>query len=221
MVRLLSNVINFRNVANNTIDRISTIANGALCLPSLIGTILTQPQKALAGVKNTVLNAAKQQLNQLTGLIKYQLTSVINQVTGRIDGALRQVSQLINDIKSTFAIIDDLKKTLTKRSGDILQFTNNKQNCDALAANLAKCFQTRVGMEFNRKVQKDFYNSSPAKALDDITAKITKQIEGGENVFEGFVNKYSSQVDKATTQLSKVNKFTTDLTYSNIGQFNK
>lgn len=221
MVRLLSSVVNFRNVANNTIDKLSTIAGGALCLPSLIGTVLTQPQKALAGVKNVVLNAAKQQLNQLAGLIKYQLSSVIRQVTGRIDGVLRQVNQLVNDVKSTVAIVDDLKKTLTKRSGDVLQFANNKQNCEAFAANLAKCIQTRVGKEFNRKLQKDFYNSSPVKALDETAAKITKQIEGGENIFEGFVNKYSSQVDKATTQLSKVNKFTTDLTYSNTGQFNK
>jgi hypothetical protein len=221
MVRLLSSVVNFRNVANNTIDKISTIASGALCLPSLIGTVLTQPQKALTGVKNVVLNTAKQQLNQLAGLIKYQLTSVINQVTGRIDGVLRQVNQLVNDIKTTVAIVDDLKKTLTKRSGDILQFANDKQNCEAFAANLAKCIQTRVGMEFNRKLQKEFYSSSPTKALDEIAAKITKKIEDGDNVFEGAVNKYSSQVDKATTQLSKVNKMATNLTYSNIGQFNK
>lgn len=221
MVRLLSSVVNFRNVANNTIDRLSTIAGGALCLPSLIGTVLTQPQKALTGVKNVVLGAAKQQINQLGGLIKYHLSSVIRQVTGRIDGFLRQVNQLVNDVKTTVAVIDDLKKTLTKRSSDILQFANDKQNCEALAANLAKCIQTRVGMEFNRKLQRDFYNSSPVNALDEAASKITQKIESGENVFEGFVSKYTSQVDKATTQLSKVNKFTTDLTYSNTGQFNK
>jgi hypothetical protein len=176
MVRLLSSVVNFSNVANNTIDKLSTIAGGALCLPSLIGTVLTQPQKALAGVKNIVLNTVKQQLNQLAGLIKYQLTSVINQVTGRIDGVLRQVNQLVNDIKTTVAIVDDLKKTLTKRSGDILQFANDKQNCEAFAANLAKCVQTRVSAEFSRKLQQDFYNSSPLKALDNITEKITNRI---------------------------------------------
>lgn len=221
MVRLLSSVVNFRNVANNTIDRLSTIAGGALCLPSLIGTVLTQPQKALAGVKSIVLNAAKQQINQLSNLIKFHLASVVRNITGRIDGILRQVFQLVDDIKTTVAIVDDLKKTLTKRSGDVLQFANNKQNCEAFAATLAKCIQTRVGLEFNRKLQQEFYKSSPVNALDEAAEKITNKLQEGENVFNGFVEKYSSQVDKATTQLSKVNNFATDLTYSNTGQFNK
>lgn len=221
MVRLLSSVLNFRGVANNTIDKLSTIAGGALCLPSLVGTALTQPQKALAGIKSIVLNSAKQQINQLAGLIKFQLATVIRQVTGRIDGFLQRVNQLVSDIKQTVAIVDDLKKTLTKRSGDILQFANNKQNCEAFAATLAKCIQTRVGMEFNRKLQQEFYNSSPKTALDNISNKITSKIQEGDNVFDGFVSKYTSQVDKATTQLSKVNNFTTDFTYSNTGQFNK
>lgn len=221
MVRLLSSVVNFRSITNNTVDKLSTIAGGALCLPSLIGTVLTQPQKALSGVKSVVLNAAKQQLNFLSGLIKFQVSSVINQVTGRIDGVLRNVKQLVNDVKTTVAVIDDLKKTLTKRSGDVLQFANNKQNCEAFAATIARCVQTRVGLEFNKKLQQEFYSSSPTTALDNIAAKITKKLEDGDNVFDGFVSKYSSQVDKATTQISKVNNFATDLTYSNTGQYNK
>jgi len=209
-MRLLNSVLNFKSVANNTIDKLSTIAGGALCLPSLLTTAMLNPASALKGIKGAVLQAANQQIGQLKGLIQSQISDKINKVTGKLTGALKQVQNLIDDIGSLVNTFDDLKKTLSKRSLDIMSFTAKKQNCQALAANLSKCVASAVGGAFNRSLQKEF---SKTNSLDNITDKIVNKISAGENIFGGYVDKYSKQLDKATTQMSAINNTATNFTY--------
>lgn len=212
-MRLLNSVLNFKSVANDTIDKLSTIAGGALCLPSLLTTALLSPASVLTGIKNNVLQTAKQQIGQLKGLVQQQISGIISKVTGRITGALKQVQNLINDIGSLVKTFDDLKKTLGKRSLDIINFTAKKQNCQALAANLSKCVTASVGNAFNRSLQAEF---SKTNSLDIIADKVIQKISVGENIFGGYVDKYSRQLDKATTQMSAINNTATNFTYLNL-----
>ena len=211
-MRLLNSVLNFKSIANSTIDKLSTIAGGALCLPSLLTTAMLNPSSALKGIKGNVIQAAKQQIGQLKGLVQQQLSGIISKVTGRITGALKQVQTLIGDIGSLVSTLDDFKKTIRKRSTDIIKFSSNKQNCQALAANLSKCVLSAVGGAFNKSMQKEF---SKTNSLDNVADKIINKISTGENIFGGYVDKYSKQLDKATTQMSAINNTATNFTYSN------
>jgi len=211
-VRLLYSVLNFKSVANNTIDKLSTIAGGALCLPSLLTSALLTPGAILKGAKDIILQAAKQQIGQLKDMVQQQISAVISRVTGRITGALKLVQNLISDINELVNTFDDLKKTLSKRSFDIIQFAANKQNCQALAANLSRCVLSSVNKEFNKTLQTEF---SKFNSLDNVADKVINKISGGENIFTGYVDKYAKQLDKATTQMSSINNVATKFTYIN------
>jgi len=218
MPRLLNSVVTFKNIANNTVDRVSTLATGALCLPSLITSALLAPQRALIGIANTVVSTIMQQVNQLFNVVAQQISFIVNKITGKIIGILQQIQQLISDIKSTIELIDDLKKTLTKRSQDILDFVMNKQNCEAFAANFTKCLQAKIEQEFTRELQQELFNGGP---LDGVVNKITDKLSEADASVENFIGNYTRQVDKASTQLSQINGLITDFTYSDTGLFNK
>lgn len=215
MSKVLGTISGFKSIANNTIDKISTIAGGALCLPSLVTTALLQPTKALTGVKNFVVGAIAREINTLKDLVSRQLTELINRVTGRIVGVLRQVQGLVQEAQDLIDTIGDLKKELNKRVTDVIDFSLKKKNCEAFAASISNCVFGRVAAEFDRKLQKEFYNNNP---LSNITDSIIGKIDKGGNLLDGYLDKYSRQVGKANTQLSKVNNFATDFTYSQINK---
>ena len=54
---------------------------------------------------------------------------------------------------------------------------------------------------------KYFFNSGISSGLNNITNTITTNLQGGNNLFTGFVQKYNTQLNKATTQLQNINKF--------------
>lgn len=218
MSRLFSSVYTIKPTINDTVDKISTIANGALCLPSLVTTALLQPQKILTGLLSNTLRTLQQQVGTLLNLIQFQVAFIINKITGKLIGILQQAAFFVNEIRSTINFIDEFKKSLTKRSGDILDSLNDRQNCEAFAANIINCLQNKVTNELTKTLQKEIVTNMN---IDEIGKKVTAQLDKGDNIFEGVINKYNNQVNKANTQLTAVNRFATNFNFDNIGSFFK
>lgn len=211
MAILLSGLNNFKSVANNTIDRATTLVGVAACLPRSLfgggGALLSGAGALAAAAGGAILNAAMQQLNVLKQLIENTIAGVIQQITGRIVGVLSMVQGLFNDIAEVKDTVLELKNSITQRAKDLTSFVQNKQNCDAMLASLMKCMATKVSQQFNRKLQQQFFNSGVFSGLNNITNTITTNLQGSNNLFTGFVQKYNTQLNKATTQLQNINKF--------------
>jgi hypothetical protein len=215
MARLLPAINNFKTLANNSIDRATTIVGLAACLPRSLfgsgGALLSGIGNLAKAAGGAVLNAAMQQLNVLKQFIENTIADVINQVTGRVVGVLRIVQNLFGDIAEASDTLVELKDTIAQRAKDLTQFVKNKQNCDAMLANLMGCMATKIGAQFTRKLQQQFYKGG-GLGLDKITNTITTNLQKGDNLFTGAVQKYNTQLNKATTQLEKVNKFAMNFT---------
>lgn len=215
MARLLPAINNFKTLANNTIDRATTIVGLAACLPRLLtgggGGLLSGIGNLAKAAGGAVLNAAMQQLNIMKQFIENTIADTINQVTGRVVGVLRIVQSLFSDIAEAKDTVLELKDTIAQRAKDLTQFVKNKQNCDAMLANLMGCMTSKIGSQFTRKLQQQFYKGG-GLGLDKITNTITTNLQKGDNLFTGAVQKYNTQLNKATTQLEKVNKFAMNFT---------
>lgn len=215
MARLLPAINNFKTLANNSIDRATTIVGLAACLPRSLfgsgGALLSGIGNLAKAAGGAILNAAMQQLNVLKQFIENTIADIINQITGRIVGVLRIVQNLFSDIAEARDTLIELKDTIAQRAKDLTQFVKNKQNCDAMLANLMGCMTTKIGAQFTRKLQQQFYKGG-GLGLDKITNTITTNLQKGDNLFTGSVQKYNTQLNKATTQLEKVNKFAMNFT---------
>lgn len=215
MARLLPAINNFKTLANNSIDRATTIVGLAACLPRSLfgsgGALLSGIGNLAKAAGGAVLNAAMQQLNVLKQFIENTIADAINQVTGRVVGILRIVQNLFSDIAEASDTLVELKDTIAQRAKDLTQFVKNKQNCDAMLANLMGCMATKIGAQFTRKLQQQFYKGG-GLGLDKITNTITTNLQKGDNLFTGAIQKYNTQLNKATTQLEKVNKFAMNFT---------
>ena len=215
MARLLPAINNFKTLANSTIDRATTLVGVAACLPRVLfgggGGLLSGIGNLAKAAGGAVLNAAMQQLNVMKQFIENTIADVIGQVTGRIVGVLRIVQNLFSDISEAKDTILELKDTIGQRAKDLTQFVKNKQNCDAMLANLMGCMTSKIGSQFTRKLQQQFYKGG-GLGLDKITNTITTNLQKGDNLFTGSINKYNTQLNKATTQLEKVNKFAMNFT---------
>lgn len=213
--RLLPAINNFKTLANNSIDKATTLVGVAACLPRLLtgggGGLLSGVGNLAKAAGGAVLNAAMQQLNVLKQFIEHTIADTINQVTGRVVGVLRTIQNLFGDIAEAKDTVLELKDTIAQRAKDLTQFVKNKQNCDAMLANLMGCMTSKIGAQFTRKLQQQFYKGG-GLGLDKITNTITKNLQGGGNLFTGTVQKYNTQLNKATTQLEKVNKFAMNFT---------
>lgn len=206
MARLLPAINNFKSLANNTIDRATTIVGVAACLPRVLfgggGALLSGIGNLAKAAGGAVLGAAMQQLNVLKQFIENTIADVINQVTGRVVGVLRIVQNLFSDIAEAKDTVLELKDTIAQRAKDLTDFVKNKQNCDAMLANLLGCVATKIGNQFTRKLQQQFYKNG-SLGLDKITNTITTNLQKGDNLFTGSINKYNTQLNKATTQLKR------------------
>ena len=215
MARLLPAINNFKTLANDTIDRATTIVGVAACLPRLLtgggGGLLSGIGNLAKAAGGAVLNAAMQQLNVMKQFIENTIADVIGQVTGRVVGVLRIVQNLFSDISEAKDTVIELKDTIAQRAKDLTKFVKNKQNCDAMLANLMGCMASKIGKQFTRKLQQQFYKNG-GLGLDKITNTITTNLQKGDNLFTGAINKYNTQLNKATTQLEKVNKFAMNFT---------
>jgi len=215
MARLLPAINNFKTLANGTIDRATTIVGVAACLPRLLfgggGGLLSGIGNLAKAAGSAVLGAAMQQLNVLKQFIENTIADVIGQVTGRVVGVLRIVQNLFSDISEAKDTVVELKDTIAQRAKDLTKFVKNKQNCDAMLANLMGCMASKIGNQFTRKLQQQFYKNG-SLGLDKITKTITTNLQKGDNLFTGSINKYNTQLNKATTQLEKVNKFAMNFT---------
>lgn len=215
MARLLPAINNFKTLANDTIDRATTIVGVAACLPRLLtgggGGLLSGIGNLAKAAGGAVLNAAMQQLNVMKQFIENTIADVIGQVTGRVVGVLRIVQNLFSDISEAKDTVIELKDTIAQRAKDLTKFVKNKQNCDAMLANLMGCMASKIGKQFTRKLQQQFYKNG-GLGLDKITNTITTNLQKGDNLFTGAVQKYNTQLNKATTQLEKVNKFAMNFT---------
>ena len=201
----------YQSVANGTVDVISRLANGRLCVPSLLPAGIFNPRKALFGDKLNVVNQAFGQFGNLRGLVTRNIVDDIQKVSGKITGALKILGALTSISQNTNIDIDNIKKGLFATAMEVMDYNFSKKNCQANAADTSRCIKARVSKEFDRKLQRELYNRAPLEQIVDV---IMQRIQSGSNIFEPPVDNYQNQIKKAALQLSRINRWDLNPTYS-------
>jgi hypothetical protein len=164
----------FRSL-NSTVDRITSLANGALCA-------LSNPDAVLQGFLASIVSNINNNILQLSEYISGQIRFVINSALSpllQVTALIRQATQTINCVKQYSSTLQAQIEAMTN---NIL----NTSNCRAVAASIGKCLSAEINRSINKKLARSINNN--LLSLDAATTTIARNI-ADKNIIGDFANK--------------------------------
>lgn len=164
----------FRSL-NNTIDKITSIANSALCA-------LSNPDAILQGFLSSIVGNINNNILQLSAFISGQIQYVINSALS----PLLQAAALIRQAAQTINCIKQYTKTLQKQVESMTDNIIDSSNCRSVAASIGKCLAAEVNKNINKKIARSINNK--VLSIEAATTKIATDI-ADKNIIGDFANK--------------------------------
>lgn len=184
----------FLNNFNSTFDQLTRVAQGLLCIPSVLGKFLSgnKSLSGIAGALSGALGAAVS--NVVETIVQNEIAFVGNLVSQ----ALRQQYQSITSILNTFASIFNTAKNLFAKSTDTLDFIKSSENCAYAGSAMLSCILSAA-----TNLQKNIKN--PASKLMEFNNKLTDAVAGKSGIINNYVQSNLQSIDKAKMQMNLQN----------------
>ncbi|NBP03728.1 MAG: hypothetical protein EBU90_27245, partial [Proteobacteria bacterium] len=185
----------FSRITNSTVDQISNLAQGALCMSMFAIQQLLNPAALLGSLKDFLLNTITSQISNIANLLDQMVAKKLAEL-GMI---VKTVLGILGAAAAAIDAIKNLSFSLDKRAFDInLSFENNL-NCATTNALLARCLQGEVNKLLTNKVVSAL---GVTKTVDDITNyALTNMAQ--TDVFAKFTDKMSTSLNKAECSFRK------------------
>lgn len=200
---LTSTVVNYSRQLNNTFDKFTSIAGGALCLGRSLISILQSPGGAVAGLAQIITNQIIGGIQQFRGFLQYQLDIILYSTFGVISSIQQTVFNIANSITSIFNIVINTINNLTNRIIYLRGIISGQENCQQITAYMISCFINKTKSITNDK--KTLRMLSDIRNLDESTSNLLGDIFKKDD-FTRFVDKYENEAYKIQTQITKINQ---------------
>jgi len=193
---LLNNLSKVSGAAGNKIGKLSTVAKGVLCLPSIIAGLGTGLIKNLAGsIISSIAEGVADAIAAAADLALGAIQDQVNKITGAINGLISTATGLVATIFGAIKIAEDFYDDLIDQIKDVKDFVKSKENCQFAAAQLANCIISETISNLSFKKIKDL--SSGLSSIDSQVDEIAGKISAPSGAIEGFMKKGSQQLSKA------------------------
>lgn len=192
------------SAVNTKVGSLTSVAKGVLCLPSIIsglpGILGNVAKGVLTSLKNQVTGAIIGVVNGITGLITDIIQDAVNQITGIISDTVNKILQQEATILATIRLIEDTLQNIRNQVKAAFDFAKNQENCRFAAAEMFKCL---AGSIINDLSKKAMINAKlDISGIDKLVSKASSKLSKPGNIIEGYTNKISNSVDKATSQIN-------------------
>ena len=205
MANIVSSVKGFFNAANEKADQLTSIAKGALCIPSMIAGMPDLGKQAVGQIvasASTILNQAS---SIISNLIIGSIGSAVNDITGSISGLINSVTGMVASIKGAIEQAEEFKESIKNRVKDIKEFTSSKENCNFAAATLLNCITSQALSNVTAKGATEI--AKGLKSVTGISNKISNTISGPTGAIDRTIRKAAYNVSRAERMVSKANIF--------------
>ena len=101
MANIVSSVKGFFSAANEKADKLSSIAKGALCIPSMISGMPDLGKQAVGQVVASASTILDQASSIVSSLVIGSIGGAVDKITGSITGFLNSVTGIVASIKGT------------------------------------------------------------------------------------------------------------------------
>ena len=193
---LLNNLSKVSGVAGNKIGKLSTVAKGVLCLPSIIAGLSFDGIKNLAGnIAGSIAEGIAASAAAAADLALAAIQDQVNKITGAINGLISTVTGLVATVAGTIEIAKQFYNDIKAQIQDVKDFVASKENCQFAAATLANCIISESISNLSLKGIKDI--SLGLGSIDSKVSEIAGKISEPAGAISGFMNKGSTQLNKA------------------------
>tara|TARA_R100000951_G_scaffold106089_1_gene100359 strand:+ start:12792 stop:13388 length:597 start_codon:yes stop_codon:yes gene_type:complete len=182
---------NFLGTASDSLDKITSLANGLMCLPATLKGFLSPGfyKSTFSSITNLVVDTVRQVIEDT---ITSQLDFITNRINWFIDNAFEVVVDGINSVRSVIAFI----KSFKQRIQDSIKFIKNTENCSFSAASMMSCVAEEAARRVKKKVISDIQKNT-SKYVNEIA----NQVSETNGAIGRHLNRQLSGLDKARKQI--------------------
>lgn len=184
----------FLNNFNSTFDQLTRVAQGLLCIPSVLGKFLSNT-KSLSGLASALSGALGAAVSNVVNTIVQNEVAFAGNLVSQ---ALRQQYQNVISILNTFALIFDTAKNLLKKSQDTIDFIKSSENCAYAGSAMISCI-----LSSSANLQKTI--KKPANKLAEFNNKLTDAVAGKSGIINNYVQSNLRGLDRAKMQMNLQN----------------
>lgn len=181
----------FINAANGIFNQLTTVAQGLLCVPSLLGQFLSK-NTSLAGVSNSLSGALGSTVSNIINTIVQNEVSLAGNLLAQ---AARQQYQQALSIIQTFRSIFNALQGAGQKVDDTLDFIKGQENCAYASSQLISCI-----LATSSNLQKSL--RTPSQKLQEFNWRMTDAVAGKSGIINNYAVQNLKAVDKAKMQLT-------------------
>ena len=189
---------------NAGLGQLSSMAKAAFCLPSIIAGAFSAIPGIASGVISGVASGIANSIQDITTNVTATVQGAIQGVVDKVNGVTSQLQSLLGDVAATVQEINNFINNAKAAIDDIRSFVSEKENCNFAGATLGKCIAQNAVLN----VTADKLGKL-AKQGSDINNYADKLVSGADspiNQINGFVNKQTAQLNRASKVINKINK---------------
>ncbi len=186
-----SKIGSFVNNANSTLDQLTAVAQGILCIPSTLSAFLTNS----GSIPGTVARAGGAIAATVTNVVGVIVQNEIATIGNLFAQALQQQYQVIRDIFSGLQSIVDLVFKFGDKVGSTVDYIKNAENCAYSTSQLLSCV-LGAATNLRQEIRK------PAENLDAFNNRLVEITSGNSGIIDNYVSRNMQGVDRAKMQLA-------------------
>ena len=205
MANIISSVGNFLNAANSKADRLTSIAKGALCIPSMIAGLPDFGRSLIGNIKITDAVIGNLKKNIISDLIVGSIGGAVSDITGSINSVINSVTGVIASLRGIYEQGEDFILGIKDKVQDVKDFTDKKENCNFAAASLLNCITSQALSNFAARDAVKV--SKRLRSISSFTNELSDKIASPAGAINNTINKAAYEVGRAERMISKSNIF--------------
>jgi len=205
MATIISSVGKVLNAANGKVDSLTSIAKGALCLPSILKGLPGLGKNLIGSLVGGIGAGLEAAVGEIANLVTDTIQDSIEAITGAITGVVDTVIGLVADVAAVVTAGKNFISGLKDAADDAMDFASKKENCNFAAAQLMNCI---VGEALDSIKIKDVKSiNDGVSSITDSVNKATGAITSTTGSINKAVNKHSQEINRAAKVIEKANIF--------------
>tara|TARA_R110000772_G_scaffold191062_1_gene301860 strand:+ start:255 stop:881 length:627 start_codon:yes stop_codon:yes gene_type:complete len=200
----LSDISSKTGGLNAGLGQLSSMAKAAFCLPSIIAGAFGSIPSIASGVINGVVSGVANSIADITNNITATVQGAIQGVVDKINGTVGQLQSILGDVAATVQEINNFVGNAKDAIDDIRSFTSDKENCNQAGATLGKCIAQNAVLNVSANSLGKL--AKQGADIENYASKIVGGQDSPINQINGFVNKQTAQLNKASKVINKINR---------------
>lgn len=205
MANIISSVGRIFNVANSKADQLTTIAKGALCIPSMIAGLPDLGKSLIGNIAASASSILTSATSMISDLVVGTIGGAVSDITGSFTSVINSATGAIASIAGVIEQGKAFYKGLGDKVQDVKDFSESKENCNFAAATLLNCITSQALSNISTKGAVDISNG--LRSVSSFATEISDKIASPAGAINRTIDKAAYEVGRAERMISKSNIF--------------